>query len=175
MIALARCCAVLVAGLALAGCDSGTDELRTWMDETRRTTPVVIEKVPPPKTFEPFRYAAAADVDPFSLTKMKVGVVAGKPGGGLQPDTKRPREPLEAFPLDSLKMVGNLRRGGSFVALLQADTVLHQVRVGNYIGQNFGRVLRISDSELAVRELVQDAAGDWVERDTALRLQETTK
>ncbi len=68
-------------------------------------------------------------------------------------------------------MVGNLRQGSANVALLQADTALFQVRVGNYVGQNFGRVLRISESEVAIRETVQDAAGDWVERDTALQLQ----
>jgi type IV pilus assembly protein PilP len=72
-------------------------------------------------------------------------------------------------------MVGSLRRGGVNVALLRADTALHQVHVGNYIGQNFGRVLQISESEVAIREVVQDAAGDWVQRDTALRLQESTK
>jgi type IV pilus assembly protein PilP len=96
-------------------------------------------------------------------------------GSGLVPDLKRRREALEAFPLDALQMVGNLRLGGSHVALLKVDSQLHQVRVGNYIGQNFGRIVAISETEVAVRESVQDAAGDWVERDTALRLQESGK
>ena len=164
--------ALAVCGLALAGCDVDRTELQTWMDETRRNTSPVTEKITEPKKFEPFRYQAEDQIDPFSLTKMKVGAAAAaRAGGGLQPDTTRQREPLESFPLDNLKMVGNLQQGGSHVALLQADTSLFQVRVGNYVGQNFGRVLKISDSEVAIREIVQDAAGDWVERDTALRLQ----
>jgi type IV pilus assembly protein PilP len=72
-------------------------------------------------------------------------------------------------------MVGNLRLGASHVALLKVDSQLHQVRVGNHIGQNFGRVLKITDSGVAIREIVQDAAGDWVERVTELRLQESGK
>jgi type IV pilus assembly protein PilP len=164
------------AGGVLAGCSADRQELQTWMDETRRNTPTVSEKIAEPKRFEPFRYASTGELDPFSLGKLKVGTAtAGRPGGGLQPDTARRREPLESYPLDNLKMVGNLRQGAANVALLQADAALHQVKVGNYIGQNFGRVLRISEAEISVRELVQDAAGDWVERDTALQLQETKK
>lgn len=166
--------AAVASTLALAGCDAGRGELQQWMDETRRSTPPVTEKIAGPKKFEPFVYQAATETDPFSLAKMRVSgpTIAGRQGGaGLQPDTARRREPLEAYPLDNLKMVGNLRQGAANVALLQADAALHQVRVGNYIGQNFGRVLKISDAEVAIRETVQDAAGDWVERDTALRLQ----
>jgi type IV pilus assembly protein PilP len=98
-------------------------------------------------------------------------MVAGRPSSGLQPDATRRREPLEAFPLDALKMVGNLRQGPVEVALLQAETVVYQVRVGHYVGKNFGRVLRISESEVAIRETVQEPTGEWVERDTALQLQ----
>ncbi len=157
----------------LAGCDADRTELQSWMDETRRTTPPITEKIAEPKKFEPFVYQAAGETDPFSLAKMRVAgtTVAGRASNGLQPDSGRRREPLEAYPLDNLKLVGNLRRGSTNVALLQADTSVFQVRVGNYVGQNFGRVLRISESEVAIRETVQDAAGDWVERDTALQLQ----
>jgi len=169
-IAVCRSAALALCGLALAGCEVDRTELQSWMDETRRNTPPVTDKIAEPKKFEPFRYQAEDLIDPFSLSKMKVGAAA-RSGGGVQPDTSRRREPLESFPLDNLKMVGNLQQGGSHVALLQADTALFQVRVGNYIGQNFGRVLKISDSEVAIREIVQDAAGDWIERDTALRLQ----
>jgi type IV pilus assembly protein PilP len=171
-IAVCRSAALALCGLALAGCEVDRTELQSWMDETRRNTPPVTNKIAEPKKFEPFRYQAEDLIDPFSLSKMKVGAAAAaRSGGGVQPDTSRRREPLESFPLDNLKMVGNLQQDGSHVALLQADTALFQVRVGNYIGQNFGRVLKISDSEVAIREIVQDAAGDWIERDTALRLQ----
>jgi type IV pilus assembly protein PilP len=173
---LVRLIAAAAVGGVLAGCSADRQELQSWMDETRRNTPTVSEKISEPKRFEPFRYASTGDLDPFSLGKLKVGTAAAsRPGGGLQPDTARRREPLESFPLDNLKMVGNLRQGVSNVGLLQVDTALYQVKVGNYIGQNFGRVLKISEAEISVRELVQDAAGDWVERDTALQLQETKK
>jgi type IV pilus assembly protein PilP len=157
--------------LTVAGCESDRGELRTWMDETRRTTPLIKEKLAEPKSFEPFRYPSSGETDPFNVAKLRVGSVDVRAGSGLRPDLTRRREPLEAYPLDNLKMVGNLTQKGTTVALLQADAVLFQVRVGNYIGQNFGRVLRVSEEEIAVREIVQDAAGDWIERDTALRLQ----
>jgi len=158
--------------LTVAGCESDRGELRTWMDETRRTTPLVKEKLAEPKSFEPFRYPSSGETDPFNVAKLRVeSLGATRAGNGLRPDLTRRREPLEAYPLDNLKMVGNLTQKGTTVALLQADSVLFQVRVGNYIGPNFGRVLRVSEDEVAVREIVQDAAGDWIERDTALRLQ----
>jgi type IV pilus assembly protein PilP len=164
---------VLSAGaLLVAGCEADHGEIRAWMEETRRNTPRVVEKVAEPKRFEPFRYEPSVDPDPFALAKLKAQNVAlARASGGPQPDVSRRREPLESFPLDNLRMVGNLRQGASNVALVQVDTALYQVRVGNYVGQNFGRVLRISEGEVAIRETVQDAAGDWVERETALKLQ----
>lgn len=172
-----RALAPLAVVLLLAGCDDGRGELQAWMDETRRATPTVRDKIAQPKTFEPFRYTAGAGADPFDPAKLKLETVASEPvrPDPLQPDTKRPREPLEAYPLDAMRMVGNLQQGKSNVALLQIDTHVYQVRLGNYIGQNHGRVIRISDAEVGLKERVQDAAGDWVERDTSLRLQEGSK
>lgn len=169
----ARVLGVPLAVAVLAGCEADQAELQAWMEETRRTTPTVVEKIAQPKQFEAFAYQAGDAIDPFSLAKLRVDVatVAGRPSGGLAPDAERRREPLEAFPLDTLKLVGNLRQGSVEVALLQADAAVYQVRVGNYVGQNFGRVLRISENEISIRETVQDATGAWTERDTALQLQ----
>ena len=169
--------AALVVLVALAACDNGHQDLQTWMDETRAATPTVVEKVSEPKRFEPFRYRARAETDPFSQSRLRILVASASSSAGasLQPDTSRRREALEAFPLDTLRMVGNMRLGAAQVALLKADTALYQVRVGNHIGQNFGRVTRISESGVFVRELVQDAAGDWVERITELQLQDSGK
>lgn len=175
-LACAGACAAIA--LVLSGCGGGSQDIQAWMDETRKNTPVVTAKLEEPKKFVPFRYEVSGETDPFSIAKLKVGLVATGPeraNDALRPDASRRREPLEAFPLDNLAMVGSLRRGGVNVALLRTDTTIHQVRVGNFIGQNFGRVLQISESEVAVREVVQDAAGDWVQRDTALRLQESVK
>jgi type IV pilus assembly protein PilP len=169
---LQRAAGLVLMVLTLAGCESDSGELRAWMDETRRTTPLIKEKITEPKSFEPFRYLSSGEIDPFSVAKLRVvAAEVARPGNSLRPDLTRRREPLEAYPLDNLKMVGNLTQKGATVALLQVDASLYQVRVGNYLGQNFGRVLRVSEDEVAVREIVQDAAGDWVERDTALRLQ----
>ena len=169
----------LLVGL-LTACEGGHQDLQTWMDQTRQATPTMVEKVAEPKQFEPFRYRTVGEVDPFNQGKLKVLMAAAaaapaSAGSGLAPDLKRRREALEAFPLDALQMVGNLRLGNSHVALLKVDSQLHQVRVGNHIGQNFGRVAKITESGVAIREIVQDAAGDWVERITELRLQESGK
>jgi type IV pilus assembly protein PilP len=159
----------------VAGCTAGDDELQAWMDESRRNTPVTVSKLTDPKAFAPFRYPATTEVDPFNAAKLRAGMESPARAGTRGPDMRRLREPLESYSLDAFKMVGNLKQGAMVVGLLKSDSAVHQVRVGNYIGQNFGRIVAISETEVAVRESVQDAAGDWVERDTALRLQESGK
>ncbi|MGE0797102.1 MAG: pilus assembly protein PilP [Lautropia sp.] len=166
---------VLAALLAVAGCSGDVSELQAWMDETRATAPRQTGRIPEPKRFAPFRYEPRADIDPFSNAKLQVALarLADRNKGGLTPDMNRRREPLEAYPLDAIRLVGHLSRPSTGpVALLEADKVIFQVRVGNYLGQNFGRIMKISETEINVKELVQDAAGDWVERETALALQE---
>jgi len=165
---------VMTAALLLAGCGGEQQELRSWMEDQRRRTPVVNEKIEPPKRFEPFRYANTGDADPFSQ-----GRLALRPGessaGAMQPDMSRRREALEGYPLESIRMVGHLSdRRGSF-ALLQAEGMVYRARVGNHAGQNFGVITRVSESEVKLREMVRDAAGEWSERETALQLQESTK
>ena len=90
---------------------------------------------------------------------------------GLQPDMNRPREPLEAYPLESLKYVGVMTRKNTSYAIILVDGALYQVRAGNYMGQNFGVVSKVTESQLSLKELVQDAAGDWIERESTLLLQ----
>ena len=167
--------AIGVCAAMVAGCTAGDDELQAWMDESRRNTPVTVNKLTEPKVFAPFRYPATTEVDPFNAAKLRVGMESPTRAGARGPDLSRLREPLESYSLDAFKMVGNLKQGEMVVGLLKSDSAVHQVRVGNYIGQNFGRIVAISETEVAVRESVQDAAGDWVERDTALRLQESGK
>lgn len=89
----------------------------------------------------------------------------------MQPDMDRPREPLESYPLESLKYVGVMSRKKVSFAIILVDGALYQVRVGNYMGQNFGVITKITDSELTLKELIQDSAGDWVERESSLLLQ----
>lgn len=167
------CCCL---ALGLAACSGEQEELRAWMNQQRAATPMLRNALSPPKAFEPFRYEQSAMADPFSLAKLALAAdLAPRAGSGLRPDASRPREVLESFPLDNIKMVGHMSSGKNGFALVQVEAMIYQVRVGNYVGQNFGRVTRVTDSEVTLKELVQDAAGDWVERDTALRIQETRK
>lgn len=158
----------------LAGCGADQQELRGWMEDQRRRTPPVTEKIEPPKQFEPFRYAADAEVDPFAQSRLALRP-GEAPSSGLQPDLARRREALEGFPLESIRMVGHVSdRRGSF-ALLQAEGMVYQARVGNHAGQNYGVITRVSESEVKLKELVRDAAGEWTQRETALQLQESRK
>lgn len=162
----------------LAGCsDGGVHEVRQWMDQVKRETKVAIPKLSEPKKFVPFIYSAKAAVDPYNPSKMAVAFAKLQSGStsGFKPDLERRREVLESYPLDSMTMVGTLQKAGLSYALLQADKTVYQVKVGNYIGQNFGMITRIGDTEVELKEIVQDAAGDWVERKAKLELQETKK
>ncbi len=163
-----------IMALALAGCTGEQAELKAWMQEVRSSTPVAREKIEEPKRFRPFRYDQAERVDPFSAGKMAVAAEgSGRPGASnLRPDLNRRREALESYPLDTIQMVGYLASGRQNHALLKADATVYQARVGNHAGQNFGVITRITEREVLLRELVQDAAGDWVHRESALRLQE---
>ncbi len=169
-----RISVVLAAGLLAAACGQEQQELRGWMDEQRRKTPVATAKIDPPKTFEPFRYAPEGASDPFSLSRLALRPGQG-PASALQPDMNRRKEVLEGYPLDAIQMVGHLSdRRGTF-ALLQADGVVYRAQVGNHAGQNFGVITRVTETEVRLKELVRDATGEWAERETVLQLQESTK
>lgn len=171
-----RLAIALGVALALAGCDGGEQqELRAELASLTKDLRGKVDPLPVVKPYEPVPYTAYDLADPFGPAKIQL--VAAKAGGtgaggGLAPDLNRPKEPLEAFPLESLKMVGTLERGRQMYALVKADTGLYRVRVGNYLGQNFGVITKITDSEVALRELVQDSGGDWAERESTLLLQE---
>jgi type IV pilus assembly protein PilP len=90
----------------------------------------------------------------------------------IAPELNRRKQPLEAYPLDTMAMVGSLDRNGQLIALVRVDNLLYQVRSGQYLGQNYGRITRISETEIVLREIVQDAVGEWIERPAALQLQE---
>lgn len=157
------------ATLVLAGCGGGDlDDLQRFVDETGKEMQGKIEPLPEVKLYEPFTYAAFDLPDPFKPRKLSVSG-----GGGLQPDLSRPKEPLEAFSLETLKMVGVLARKGVVHAVIKTpDNAIYHVRKGNYVGQNFGLITQIGDSEVTLREIVQDSAGDWSERTSTLILQE---
>jgi type IV pilus assembly protein PilP len=160
---------IAVAGL-VAGCSSEMDELKTFVRDSDKGLPRRIDPLPAVKPFEPFTYEGFDLPDPFKPRKLSAPKEGS--GGGLAPDLNRRKEPLEAFPLEQLKMVGTLSQGNDIYALVRADKTLYRVKKGNYMGQNFGLITDVSDSEIKLKEIVQDSAGDWAERQSILPLLE---
>lgn len=166
---------ILLAGIALALAGCGGEEhsdLKQELNSLSKDLRGKIDPLPVVRPYEPVPYASFDMPDPFGSTKIELVTKASVGGGGLKPDLTRPKEPLEAFPLESLAMVGVLQQGKQVFALVKADTNLYRVKVGNYLGQNFGVITGILDNQVQLRELVQDAAGDWAERQSMLQLQE---
>ena len=156
--------------LALAGCSSEMDELKTFVRDSEKGLPRRIDPLPAVKPFEPFTYEGFDLPDPFKPRKLSPPKEGG--GGGLAPDLNRRKEPLEAFPLEQLKMVGTLSMGNDMYAIVRADKTLYRVKKGNYMGQNFGLITDVTESEIKLKEIVQDSAGDWAERQSVLPLLE---
>ncbi|OUM03156.1 pilus assembly protein PilP [Variovorax sp. JS1663] len=170
-------CAV---ALGLSGCmGSDQEELQRWMAEQKAQVRPTVPPITEPKKFTPQAYTEASAFEPFNMQKLTQALRrdSNQPStsGLIAPELTRRKESLEAFPLDSMAMVGSMVRNGQPVALVTVDKLLYQVRVGNYLGLNYGRITRISETELALREIVQDAAGEWIERVATLQLQERSK
>lgn len=169
-----------LAGL-LAGClGGGSADIQQWMNEQKAQVRPKVAPLPEPKKFTPQAYRPVEQMDPFSNEKLtqalKQDTTKATANAALvAPELNRRKEPLEAIPLDAMRMVGSLNKAGQLVALVQINNLLYQVKPGNYMGQNYGRVMRITETEMTLREIVQDAAGEWIERPTALQLQERSK
>jgi type IV pilus assembly protein PilP len=169
------------AALLLAACSpSGQEELQAWMAEQRAQTKPQIQPIPEPKKFTPQAYTQEAAIDPFSNQKLtqalkRESAQSTSNAALVAPELARRKEPLESYPLDSMAMVGSLLKEGKPVALVKVDNLLYQVRPGNYLGQNFGKIVKVGETEVVLREIVQDAAGEWIERTATLQLQERSK
>lgn len=168
--------AALIVG-TLAGCSGDLDELQLWTEAKRREAKPSVPKLEPPKKFDPEPYTSAQAVDPFSNQKLVVALKqeTRQLNPLLASELNRRKEPLEAYPLDNMVMVGSFARGGQPFALLRVDNLLYQVKLGDYLGQNYGRITRIGETDLSLREVVQDAAGEWTERISTLQLQEKAR
>ena len=167
---------VVCAAVAACG-SSGDDELRQWMADLRATTKPRVTPLTEPKKFLPQSYTMEAGVEPFNPAKLtqalrRESTQSAANAALIAPEMSRRKEPLEAVPLDAMVMVGSLDKKGTPTALLKVDKLLYQVRVGNYIGQNYGKITRITENSIQLREIVQDATGDWIERTASLDLQE---
>jgi len=152
----------------LAGCGSSTSELQAWVQEVKARPAPPLDPLPVMKQFETFEYAAQGLRDPFSAP-----VPDRESGNGKGPDPNRRKEALEAYPLDSMSMVGTIGSGSNLVALLMApDKVTYRVRTGNYVGQNDGRITGVYEDRIEIVELVPDGAGGWLERQAKVALEE---
>ncbi len=171
---------VLLAAALTACVSSKEDDIRAWMVQERNQTKPHVAPINAPKQFIPEPYANASAIEPFSNLKLtqalkRDSAQATSNGALVAPELARRKEPMEAFPLDTMVLVGSIIKAGQPVALVRVDSLLYQVKPGNHLGQNFGRVTKISETELTLREIVQDAVGEWIERVATLQLQESSK
>jgi type IV pilus assembly protein PilP len=161
----------------LAGCSADTDELRGWIDQQRRDAKPSVEPLTPPRKFDPAPYAGARAVEPFSPQKLSVAIKqeVRQVNSLVSAELNRRKDPLESYPLDAMTMVGSVTKQTRPFALLRVDKLLYQVKLGDYLGQNYGKITKITETEIGLREIVQDAAGEWIERPTTLQLQEQAR
>jgi type IV pilus assembly protein PilP len=167
----------LMTAVLLAGCAADHDELRGWMEQQRREAKPNVAPLQAPKRFDPQPYTVGQAVEPFSTQKLSVALKqeARQPNSMLAAELNRRKEPLESYPLDSMSMVGSVNREGQPFALLRVDNLLYQVKVGDHLGQNYGLITKIAETEIVLRELVMDAGGEMIERPATLQLQERAR
>ena len=161
---------IAILGLLLTACSGGDgDDLDKFMANAANEMSKGVEPLPEVLPYSPLQYNADGVLsDPFKARK-----AVGR-ASSLQPNTNRPKEALEAFPLESLKYVGSLSKNKLNYALIKTpDNTVQQIKVGNYMGPNFGLVTKISEAEIVIKEVIQDdLTGDWVERSASINLQE---
>ncbi|MDH3688580.1 MAG: pilus assembly protein PilP [Gammaproteobacteria bacterium] len=155
--------------ILLAGCvREDMRDLQTFTEQAYKDRKPSVEPLPRIRPHETFVYTASELADPFSAENLRERKpTAGK--SGLAPDTNRRKQPLERYPLDGLAMVGTLTREESWWVILRApDGTIHRAAEGNYIGQSFGVITKISEDKIDVKELVQDSGGSWIERQASI-------
>ena len=176
---------MLLLVLNLAACSAGDQgELRTWMQQEKAKTQPTVQKIETPLPYTPVAYTGGGESHPFDSDKLKNALLklstSSTKNRLYEPDLSRKREVLEAFPLDTLRMVGfminskdatkpNIKNTDP-VAQVMAGQTLHNVRVGQYLGTDFGKVIAISEKEIVLTERTQDSAGIWSERSTSVKL-----
>lgn len=172
-------CLVVLA--VISGCSGAQDdELHQWMAQQKKQILPNVVPLSEPKQFKPATYSEVVELDPFNTKKLSLALkkeVAQESSKGtlITPELTRRKAPLEEFPLDTMVLVGSMVRNGKPVALVTVGKLLYQVQQGDYLGQNYGRITKITEVEIALREIVQDAVGEWVERTASLQLQERSK
>jgi len=161
---------LLAATLAvIAGCTGGDSDLKDWVTAEKAKKGAPIPPLPVLKTFETFEYKVKDKDDndrrdPFGPSIQERAEAQANVGSGPQPD-KHPKEPLESYPLDALKMVGSIGTGASMEGLIKdPDSVIHRVHINNYLGENGGKITAIAEDHIDLVELIPNETGGWRER-----------
>jgi type IV pilus assembly protein PilP len=163
---------VLGFGVLLVGCDNEQEDILKWMREQAAGMHGAVKPLPEIRIFPVVDYADLIGLEPFNAARIEPAKPEKRRVDDPRLDPDRQREPLEAYPLETLKMVGILGKGKSINALIQADKALYQVRVGNFMGRDYGKVIAINQDSLELQELVEDLNEGWVEKVTTVHLQE---
>ena len=162
--------AIGISLLILSGCSHDISDLQTFIAQTKSAHVGSVEPIPQFKPYESFSYSAAELRDPFVAT-VDLEEDDGTKTSLLNPDTTRPRQPLEVFPLDTLSMVGILEQDNQLWGLIKdPQNVVHRIQVGNYMGQSEGRVTEINESAIYLVEIVPDGIGGYIERDASIAI-----
>lgn len=162
----------LTAMLLLGGCSDGRDDLRAYIDRINARPGQGLEPLPEVTTYEPYVYREDQRRNPFEPIESRRALSDNR-GSELQPDTNRPAQPLEAFPLDALQMVGLVElRGRRFALIKDPEGIIHRVAAGSYAGQNYGRITAIEAAAVRLTEVVPDGFGGWTERPATIALAE---
>ena len=161
---------LVMASFTLASCGGEQySDLRQFVKDSDNLPRGRIPTLPDVKPYEPFNYDAYELIDPFKPRKIEPPKTAA--GGGIQPDLNRRKEPLEAYAIENLRMVGTLQQAKTNFALIKSpDNNLFRVKLGNYLGQNFGLITEITETTIKLKEIVQDSGGDWTERISTMTL-----
>jgi type IV pilus assembly protein PilP len=159
----------------LNGCSSKYQDIQQWMSQQRQAVTPRVVPIAKPVPFVPAAYTESAGVDPFQADRLTRVLKEQNSGNDalLRAEINRRKEPLEAFPLDTMTMVGSLNKNGEQVALIKTNNLIYQIRIGNYLGQDYGKVIKITEDAIELREIVQDSSGEWIERNTTLQLQQS--
>ena len=163
---------VMGCSVLLVGCANEQEDILKWMNVQAAGMRGAVKPLPEIKIFPVVDYLAVNDLEPFNAARIEPAKPEKRRADDPRLDPDRQREPLEAYSLESLKMVGVLGKGKSTNALIQADNALYQVRVGNFMGRNYGKVIAISQDSLELQELIEDLNEGWVEKVTTVQLQE---
>lgn len=165
---------ITCAVLALAGCERSMQDLHDYVAQVKARAPTPIDPIPQIRQAETFLYVADNRRSPFvPSTASEMITAAAARGTGPRPDPNRRREELEGYPLDTLRMVGTMEKQSNYWGLIQTrDSMIHRVAPGNYMGENYGRIVDIDENRISLRELIEDGAGGYLERQASLALGE---